>query len=118
MSWVKGGESLFGCLGLENLGLDGYSGSSLGKIADLTGLREFGLSNASKLASMEGVGILARLESLSLTRLGFFDFPGPARAFVQADQPNPYAVQEDQGFDATGLPFESQAPCVGRDGRN
>lgn len=80
LSWMKGGEPLFECKALEHLGLDGYSGTSLGKIGSLSGLRELGLSNATKLASLDGIGGLARLESLTLTRLGSLVSLGPVAA--------------------------------------
>ena len=64
------------------------------------------------------VDALARLESLTLTRLPSLTSLGPLAPLSKLTNLTLTTVQENQGVDATGCPFESQAPCVGRDGRN
>lgn len=64
--WLKGSDSIFDCLSLENLGLYGYNGKSFENISKLTNLKRLSITHNRTLTDLSGIGKLTQLEDLRL----------------------------------------------------
>lgn len=75
MNWLRGGESVFRCEGLESLYLDGVKEAQLAGISELTSLKKLTIanSNLSSLAALDGLFQLEKLELLNCRKLTQID---------------------------------------------
>ncbi len=67
-SWRKKAESIFDCVNLYELGIEGYKSQDLIKFKNLNSLRYLGLGN-STIMSLNGIEFLKKLNELSLSYL-------------------------------------------------